>query len=113
MSTMKSFIESLFSTEKPEPIGFQSLEDLPSHEDVIPEPTDIINNDKEEDTIGENSVSSENTLAEEIEESEIRPSTPLPVPVPVPVTSELKEKVSDTEPIMIKPNRCLSNCNIM
>lgn len=109
---MKSFIESIFSSERTERVGFESMEHLPSYE----EPNIVTNDDKEEDTIDEISVSSEITLIElvipeNVGEPEIKPSAP--VPAPSPVSSDVKEDVIDSEPVSTKPNRCLTNCNIM
>lgn len=119
MSAIKNYIDSLFSSEKVENVGFQAMEDIYPGEVIIKEVSEITDDDTEELQVVEKKMDVL-ILPEDIEEPEIIPmvpvldSSPVPLldssPVPVPV---LKEVVDESEPVSTKLNRCSINCNIM
>lgn len=108
MSFFKALIESFFSSEKVEHVGFQPVEDIHPMEVIIEEEelSDITDEDKEEEEVGENKIAP----LIDIEEPEIMPIVSLSVPEPSPVISDVDKVVNEPEPV---PTRCLSNCNIM
>ena len=120
MSAIKNYIESLFSGEKIEQVGFHSMEDIHPQEVIIKEVSELTEDDTEAVHLVEKKMDAL-ILPEDIEEPEIIPMDPIPVPViesslvpvPVPVISVLKEVLDVSKPVSTKLNRCLINCNIM